>query len=93
MRVFQQRTGTNGYRTLGGIEKRDKVVAQTLWQLGFQEAVQYLFVCCIAQGNVIKIVLVHELVEQIRTKNQRFWDLHLHSFVLIKVGVHLDDMV
>ena len=93
VRVFQQRTGTNGYRTLGGIEKRDEVVAQTLWQLGFQEAVQYLFVCRIAQGNVIKIVLVHELVEQIRTKHQRFRNLYLHSFVLIKVGVHLDDMV
>ena len=54
---------------------------------------KYLVVGCIAQRNLVKVVLLHKLVEEIRTQHNRLRDVHLYARKAVKLWMPLDDVV
>ena len=54
---------------------------------------QYLLVGRIAEGNTPKVIIIHELIEEVGTKHHGFRNLHGGILKLIQFGMTLDDVV
>ena len=54
---------------------------------------QDLLVRSVAQRDGIKVVLLHELVEEVGAEHHRLRNHHLRLFILIKFRVALDDII
>ena len=93
MGVFEQRTGADGDRRLDGIEEREEVGYQRVWQLCPHEMLQDFLVGGIAEGNAPQVVLVHELVEEVGTQHDGLGYLHGSVVELVEFGMALDDVV
>ena len=72
MGVFQQTGGTDGDRCLHRIEESKEIFHQPVGQLGTKEGTKNHVIGRIAQGYLIQLVGVHELVEYIGTENYGF---------------------
>ena len=93
MAVFQQRTAADGNRRTGCLEEGKEVGYILIGQLRTEEMLQDFLVRGIAEGNLVKIVGIHELIEHIRTEHHRLRDAHLHAFKLIEFGMLLDNVI
>ena len=93
MGVFEQRRRAYGYRTLNGFEECEEVGYERVGQLRTQEVAQYLFVGSVAERYLVKIVLLHKLVEDVRTQHHGLRYLNRHARERTEVGVHLYDIV
>ena len=91
--VLQQRARTYGNRTLHRLKEGEEVGYQRVGQLCVQEVVQYLVVRSVAQGYLIQVVLLHELVEHVGAEYHGLGYLHARSGKRIEVGMSLDDVV
>ena len=87
MRVFQQTGGADGYRCLHGIKEGKEVLYQAVGELGTKEGMKNHIVGRIAQGYLIQLVGVHELVEYIGTKNHGFRNHDRRVIKLIELCV------
>ena len=72
MGVFQQTGGTDGNRCLHRIEESKEILYQPVGQLGTKEGTKNHVVGRIAQGYLVQLVGVHELVEYIGTEDYGF---------------------
>ena len=93
MGIFQKRTRTNSYRTLRCLKESEEVCYQRIRQLSLEEVRQNLIIAGIAQCNRIKIVALHELIKNIRTKYHSLRNLHGCILILIKLRMTLDDII
>ena len=67
--ILKKRRRTNGKRALCGIDEDFTVTTHILRELSLKECLKYLFVRSIAECNRIKVVLFHELVEDVGTQH------------------------
>ena len=51
------------------------------------------FIAYITQSNLIKIVLLHKLVEEIGTQHHRFGNMNLNACKAVKLGMSFDYIV
>ena len=58
-----------------------------------KEGLEYLFVACITQSNLVKIVLLHKAIEDIRTKNDCLWYLYLCIGEAIEVWSEFNNVI
>ena len=93
MRILKKRTGTDGYRTLRGLEEGEEVGYQGIRQLRMQEVLQYLFIAGIAQRYRIKVVIHHECIKDVGTEHHRLRNLHGGILILVELRMTLDDIV
>ena len=93
MRILKQRRRAYGDRRLHRLEEGEEVGNQRIGQLRTEEVLQNLFIRCIAQGNGIEIVFLHELIEEIGTEHNRLGNHHLRLLVLIQFRMALDDII
>ena len=93
MSVFEERRRSDCHRTLRGFEEREEVGDERVGQLRTQEVAQYLFVGGVAERYLVQIVLLHELVEDVRTQHHGLRYLNRHTGERTEVGVHLYDIV
>ena len=91
--IFEQRTGTDGDRTLRCLEEGEEVGYQRIGQLRMEEVLQDFIIAGIAQGYRIEIVAHHELVEDIGTEHHGLRNLHGGILILVELGMALDDVV
>ena len=93
MTVLKERAGTDGDRTLRGFEEGKEVVDVTVGQLSTEEVLQDDIVGGVAQGNLVEVVLLHELVEDIGTEHHGLGYAHAGPRVLIELGMGLHHIV
>lgn len=93
VRILKKRTGTDGYRTLRGLEEGEEVGYQGIRQLRMQEVLQYLFIAGIAQRYRIKVVIHHECIKDVGTEHHRLRNLHGGILILVELRMTLDDIV
>ncbi|CDD51019.1 conserved domain protein [Bacteroides sp. CAG:875] len=93
MGVFQQTGRTDGNGSLDGIEEGEKVFHQTVGQLGPEESLQNHVVGGIAQGYLVQLVGVHELIEHIGTKHHGFRNHDRGVFKLVELGMTLHHVI
>ena len=55
--------------------------------------VQYLVVAGITESDLVKVVLLHELVEEVGTQHNGFGYVYLHAWKAIELGMALNDIV
>ena len=91
--ILQERRRTDGYRSMGSLEERKEVGYQRVGQLCMQERLQDVFVAGIAQGYLVEVVTLHELVEDVGTEDDGLRYLHGGILELAEVGMHLNDVV
>ena len=91
--ILEQRTGTDGDRTLRCLEEGEEVGYQRIGQLRMEEVLQDFIIAGIAQGYRIEIVAHHELVEDIGTEHHGLRNLHGGILILVELGMALDDVV
>ena len=91
--ILEQRTGTDGDRTLRCLKEGEEVGYQGIRQLRMQEVLQYLIIAGIAQRYRIEIVAHHEFIEDIGTEHHGFRYLHGGILILIELRMALDDVV
>ena len=91
--VFQQAGRTDGNGGLDGIEEGEKVFHQTVGQLGPEESLQNHVVGGIAQGYLVQLVGVHELIEHIGTKHHGFRNHDRGVFKLVELGMTLHHVI
>ena len=93
MSVLEERRRADCHRTLRGFEEREEVGDERVGQLRTQEVAQYLFVGGVAERYLVQIVLLHKLVEDVRTQHHCLRNLNRHAGERTEVGVHLYDIV
>ena len=93
MTVLKERAGTDGDRTLRGFEEGKEVVDVTVGQLSTEEVLQDDIVGGVAQGDLVEVVLLHELVEDIGTEHHCLGYAHAGPGVLIELGMGLHHIV
>ena len=55
--------------------------------------VQYLVVAGITESDLVKVVLLHELVEEVGTQHNGFGYVYLHAREAVELGMALDNIV
>ena len=66
MRIFQQGTAAHGDRAISCLKEGHEIPHEAVWQLRPKEIAQYGFVVRVTQSHLVKVVAVHEGIEDIR---------------------------
>ena len=93
MGILEQRTGTDGDRTLRCLEEGEEIGYQRIGQLRIEEVLQDFIIAGIAQSYRIEIVAHHELVKDIGTEHHGLRNLHGGILILVELRMALDDVV
>ena len=93
MGIFKQRRRAHCYRRFHRIEECKEVGYQRIGQLRREEMLQNLLVGQVAEGGCIKVVGVHELIENVGTEHHGLGYHGLHGGEFVEILVTLDDVV
>ena len=89
VRVLQQTGRAHGNGTRHNVVEGFDVVEQALGECGFFKTTQDFFIGSIAQRNGIKVVALHELVEEVCADDNGFGDVYA-EIVVFEFGISLD---
>ena len=93
VRVFQQTAATDGNRRTYYRQEGFQVAQQSHGKASSKEMLENSLVGQIAQCYLVKLIGIHELIENVGTENNSLGNAYLNTGVLVKVGVPHEDVV